>query len=81
MQADGLGGDIRKAMRVRTGGPTIPQIFIGGVHVIGAVDVLTRHDRGEFEPLLRKAGVAPTSDTTLVARSYLPQWLAARGAT
>jgi len=80
MQADGLGGDIRKALRARTGQATIPQIFIGGVHVGGAVDVLARHDRGELEPLLRKAGVTPIGDTTLVAQSYLPKWLAARSA-
>ena len=80
MQAEGLGGDIRKALRLRTGEPTIPQIFIGGVHAGGAVDVLTRHDRGELVALLRKAGVAPTGDTKLVAQSYLPIWLASRSA-
>ena len=62
MQADGLGGDIRRDLRARTGEATIPQIFIGGIHVGGAVDVLARHDRGELEPLLREAGVAPTGD-------------------
>lgn len=78
MQADGLGGDIRKALRVRTGEATIPQIFIGGNHVGGAVDVLTRHDRGELLPLLHMASVKPSGDTTLVGRSYLPKWLARR---
>ena len=80
LQADGLGGDIRTALRDRTGEATIPQIFIGGVHVGGAVDILDRHDRGELEPLLREAGVTPAGDTALVGRSYLPNWLAARSA-
>jgi cysteine synthase A len=80
MQADDLGGGIRKELRQRTGEATIPQIFIGGVHVGGAVDLLTRHDRGELEPLLRGAGVAPSGDVTLVGRNYLPKWLAARSA-
>ena len=80
MQAGGLGGDIRKDLRARTGEATIPQIFVGGTHVGGAVDVLARHDRGDLEPLLREAGVAPTGATTLVARSYLPKWLASRSA-
>lgn len=79
-QADGLGGDIRVALRERTGEATIPQIFIGGVHVGGAVDLLDRHDRGELEPLLCAAGVTPTGDTALVARGYLPKWLASRSA-
>ena len=64
----------------RTGEATIPQIFIGGIHVGGAVDVLARHDRGELEPLLRGAGVVPTGDGAIVARSYLPKWLASRSA-
>ena len=80
MQTDGLGGDIRKALLERTGEPTIPQVFIGGIHVGGAVDILMRHDRGELEPLLLRARVAPTSDTRLIGRSYLPKWLAARPA-
>jgi cysteine synthase A len=80
MQVDDLGGGIRKDLRHRTGEATIPQIFIGGVHVGGAVDLLARHDRGELEPLLRRASVAPTGDVTLVARSYLPKWLADRSA-
>jgi cysteine synthase A len=80
MQVDDLGGGIRKDLRHRTGEATIPQIFIGGVHVGGAVDLLARHDRGELEPLLRRASVRPTGDVTLAARSYLPKWLADRPA-
>ena len=80
MQAGDLAGGIRKDLRQRTSSATIPQIFIGGVHVGGAVDLLARHDSGELESLLREAGVAPTGDTTLVARSYLPKWLASRPA-
>jgi cysteine synthase A len=80
MQAGGLGGDIRKALRELTGAPTIPQIFVGGVHLGGAVDLLGRHDRGALEPLLRAAGVPPTGKAAVVGRSYLPAWLAARPA-
>ncbi|MER8612616.1 glutaredoxin [Mesorhizobium sp. M0435] len=80
MQKSGLGGEIRKELLARTGQPTIPQIFVGGVHVGGAVDVLAKHDSGELEPLLRAAGVVPAGKTELVGRSYLPKWLAARPA-
>jgi cysteine synthase A len=80
MQASGLAGGIRTALRDRTGEPTIPQIFIGGVSVGGAVDLLARHDRGELEPLLHRAGIVPTGDSTIVARGYLPKWLASRSA-
>ena len=78
MQAGGLGGDIRKALRDRTGETTIPQVFIGGIHVGGAVDVLARHDRGDLEPLFHRAGVVPTGDRAIMARGYLPKWLASR---
>lgn len=80
MQADGLGGDIRKVLQALTGQRTIPQIFIGGAHIGGAVDILDLHDRGELVTLLGKAGVQPAGDATLTARSYLPKWLAARPA-
>ena len=73
MQADGLGGDIRKDLHARTGEATIPQIFIGGVHVGGAVDVLASHDRGELEPLLRKAGVRADRRQTLVGAELSAQ--------
>ena len=68
MQASGLAGGIRKALRDRTGEATIPQIFNGGVPVGGAVDLLARHDRGELEPLLHRAGIVPTGDSAIVAR-------------
>jgi cysteine synthase A len=80
LQEGDLAGGIRKDLRKRTGSATIPQIFIGGVHVGGAVDLLARHDRGELEPVLRATGVMPTGDLTLVALSYLPKWLANRPA-
>jgi cysteine synthase A len=78
MQNNGLGSEIRKDLRERTGEPTIPQIFIGGAHIGGAVDILTQHDRGRLNSLLREVGIVPTGDTDLVAKSYLPKWLAAR---
>jgi cysteine synthase len=80
MQRDGLGGDIRSELLSRTGEATIPQLFIGGVHVGGAVDAFASHDRGELVPLLCQSGVPPSGDATLVGRSYLPKWLAARPA-
>lgn len=80
MQADGMGGDIRKVLHTLTGQRTIPQIFIGGAHIGGAVDLLDLHDRGELMTVLGKAGIQPAGDLTLTARSYLPKWLAARSA-
>lgn len=80
IQASGMGGDIRKTLRAMTGEATIPQIFIGGTHIGGAVAVLEMHDRGELLSFLRKQGVAVRDDASFVARDYLPKWLAARPA-
>lgn len=80
MQADGLAGDVRKALRSLTGQATIPQIFIGGVHAGGAVDLLGLHDSRGLLPLLTGAGVVPSGAATSAALAYLPKWLAARPA-
>ena len=77
LQKDNLAGDIRKALHTRTGQPTIPQIFVGGHHVGGAVDVLSRHDAGELDALLDSAGISPTAAVPS-AQGYLPKWLASR---
>ena len=80
MQANGLGAEIRKALRVQTGQGSIPQIFIGGTHVGGAMDLLACHDRGELIPLLRRTNIYPIGDITLPGVAYLPKWLVARPA-
>jgi cysteine synthase len=80
MQRSGLGGDIRVDLRQRTGQPTIPQVFIGGRHVGGAMDLLALHDTGALLPMLEAAGSAISGDPGVVGRSYLPGWLAARSA-
>src|SRR4029079_17606460 len=80
MQADDMGGAVRRALAERIGVPTIPQLFVGGVHVGGATDVLGAWDAGGLAPLLETAGAATKADPGLVAASYLPKWLAARPA-
>ncbi|MFO1143109.1 MAG: hypothetical protein U1E59_12065 [Amaricoccus sp.] len=49
----------------------------GGIHVGGSTDAL---DRGDLEPLLRQAGVAPAAGSVASARNYLPEWVAGRPA-
>ena len=80
LQADGLGSDIRKALRVMTGEATIPQIFIAGQWVGGAMDLLICHERGELVPKLGKVNLAPSGNISAPAMSYLPKWLASRPA-
>jgi glutaredoxin 3 len=42
----------RQAMIELTGRRTVPQIFIGGVHVGGCDDLIALDQRGGLEPLL-----------------------------
>jgi cysteine synthase A len=80
MQEGDMGGAVRTALAERIGVPTIPQLFVGGVHVGGATDALGAWDAGGLRPLLEQAGVAVTADPALSAASYLPKWLAGRTA-
>ena len=80
MQRSGLGSEIRLDLRHRTGQPTIPQIFVGGHLVGGAMDLLSLHIRGDLMPLFERAGVTPSGDRNIDALSYLPKWLASRAA-
>jgi cysteine synthase A len=78
MQQSGLGGEIRLVLRNITGQPTIPQIFVAGRSLGGAMDLISLHDRGELLPMLDSAGIAVAGNRRLAARSYLPSWLASR---
>lgn len=45
----------RQRMVARTGRTSVPQIFIGEVHVGGYDDMIAMHRRGALEPLLASA--------------------------
>lgn len=51
----------RAAMRERTGRTSVPQIFVGDVHVGGFEDMVALDRRGGLQPLLdgAEAGTAP----------------------
>lgn len=46
--------DARDALRTRTGRTTVPQIFVGEVHVGGYDDLRALDQRGGLDPLLQK---------------------------
>jgi len=46
---------LREEMRQKAGGaPTVPQIWIGDLHVGGCDDLYELEERGELDPLLAK---------------------------
>jgi cysteine synthase A len=73
-QKDGLDGEIRKALRVRVGSPTIPQIFVGGEHIGGCTDTLAAWRDGSFAARLNLIGATYVSGACANPESLLPQW-------
>ena len=70
-----LGTKIRAALKQHCGAPTIPQIYIGGVHVGGAMDLFEAVSSGRAWQLLSDAGVAFRRNAELNPQQFLPQWL------
>jgi hypothetical protein len=42
------------------------------------MDLLAMHDRGALVPRLDAQGVVANGERTLIAKGYLPSWLASR---
>jgi cysteine synthase len=75
LQPRELGTKIRAALKERCGAPTIPQIYIGGAHVGGAMDLFDTLSKGRIWQLLSDAGVPFRRNTALNPHQFLPQWL------
>ena len=79
-QRDDLGTKIRAVLKERTGAPTIPQIWIGGTHVGGAMDLFDAMRAGRMQQLLAQAGIEYDRDADLDPGDFLPRWLHPRKA-
>jgi len=75
LQKDGRGAKIRAAISARTRSPTIPQIFISGQFVGGAIAVLEAFADGRLQKLLSDQGVPFDPEVRFDARALLPNWL------
>ena len=75
LQKDNLGGDLRAALAVRTGVPTIPQIFIGGEHVGGATDTFDAFRDGSMGERLARLGLPLDASKTANPHDFLPGWM------
>jgi cysteine synthase A len=69
------GGEIRKALRVRTSSPTIPQIFVGNQHIGGCTETFDAFNDGRLAQLLRDNGINLKQADNVNAYSFLPTWL------
>jgi len=74
-QKDDLGGKIRAVIGERTGAKTIPQIFVGGVHIGGCTDLFDAWRNGSLQKRLGENAVHYDHDAQLDPYSLLPKWL------
>jgi cysteine synthase A len=73
-QADDQGGRIRAALAVRASSRTIPQVFVGGVHIGGAGEVFDAWREGRFQALLKQSAVPFEETRTVDPDIFLPAW-------
>ncbi|SPF76007.1 O-ureido-L-serine synthase [Aliiroseovarius pelagivivens] len=66
---------VRAALLVKTGSPTIPQIFVDGTHIGGATETFDAINDGSLADKLKRVGVAVRHDDIGDAYSFLPKWL------
>jgi cysteine synthase A len=65
---------IRAALNEIAGAPTIPQVYAGGTHLGGCMDVLAAAETGELQRILNDAGI-PMNDRILDPYEFLPNWV------
>ncbi|HSD68287.1 MAG TPA: cysteine synthase A [Woeseiaceae bacterium] len=77
-QENDRGGRIRVALRQQTGAATIPQVFVGGVHIGGATEVFDAWKSGRLKAMLEQNSVSFNATINDDPYSFLPGWLQKR---
>jgi cysteine synthase A len=67
--------EVRAELRRRIGSPSIPQVFVGGVHVGGSTETFARLDRREPAAAAGRPGIAFQSDAAGDPMALLPKWV------
>ena len=75
---DNKGGKIRKAIEQRTGLKTVPQIYVGGVHLGGATETFDACKDGKLAKMLAAENVNWNRSVDTDPYSFLPSWIHAR---
>ncbi len=70
---DNWGAEVRTVISSMTGCNTIPQIFIGGTFVGGAMDIVKGFCDGSLKPKLLDVGLTYKDD--IDPEAYLPNWV------
>jgi cysteine synthase A len=74
-QQEDRGVRIREVLRHRLGVGTIPQIFVGGVHIGGCTELFASYRDGTLQRLLAQQGIALPDHTPIDTSGLLPRWL------
>jgi cysteine synthase A len=74
-QEDNLGGQVRAALKSKTGWDTIPQIFVGGEFIGGCTDAFDAFREGRLQAMLKQNQVAFDENFDRDPYSFLPTWL------
>ena len=74
-QVDNKGGEIRKAIEQVTGSKTVPQIYVGGVHLGGATETFDACIDGSLGKMLDEHNVSWNRSVDTAPYSFLPDWL------
>jgi len=77
-QPDDLGGKIRAVLARHTGSPTIPQVYVGGVHIGGCTEVLDAVRDGSLQRHMVAQGIDHEADPAFDPYSLFPKWLQPR---
>jgi cysteine synthase A len=74
-QEGNRGGQIREALKERTGSETIPQIFVGGEFIGGCTETFDAFREGRLQQLLKASGVPFDESFNRDPYDFLPTWL------
>lgn len=74
-QVDDKGGKIRKAIEQETASKTVPQIYVGGVHLGGATETFDACIDGSLGKMLKENNVSWNTSVDTAPYSFLPDWL------
>ena len=77
-QQDNKGGKIRMAIEQRTGLKTVPQIYVGGVHLGGATEMFDACKDGSLGKMLEENNVSWNQAKDTDPYTFLPGWLHSR---
>ena len=70
---------LRAALSDIAGAPTLPQVFVGGIHVGGCMEVLTSAETGELQQLLAENSIGCRGVARVDPYAFLPNWVNSPG--